>query len=95
VNPDDIQLLNNVQQMYQTIWQDGSKNAKKTSWASIKKKNILAGPPGGPDLTILSTAANLAKNTEVELFTFDHDFITFAQEIDSTFNVLVFDGWQL
>ncbi len=95
IYPDDKSLLPDVKDMYATIWDDSTKNEKKKRWAKIKTKTVDDGPPDGPDLTILSTTAKLAQDGIVELLTFDHDFILFAEEIFGQFGVSVKNGWLL
>lgn len=95
IKPDDRTLLHDVERMYGAIWNDAAKDSKKSRWAAIKRKNVSDGPPDGSDLVILATAAKLAQADNVELLTFDHDFIAFSEEINQTFNVMVLDGWQL
>ncbi|MDE1832252.1 MAG: hypothetical protein KGI02_07775 [Thaumarchaeota archaeon] len=53
----------------------------------IRKRHLKDGPPTGNDLVILGTAARLAEKYDVEILTFDHDFIVFSDEIKKVFNV--------
>lgn len=88
----DITFLPNVSKMYSDIWNNPQKRTKIQTWATMKHVNITDGPPGGNDLLILSTAANLAKDKQVELLTFDHDFVVFGDEIKETFGVTVINA---
>ena len=89
---DDITKLGEVRKMYSIIWKDTSKSTKISQWASFKHKKISEGPPQGSDEIILSTAAKLIDHGQVELLTFDHDFIIFSDEIQKTFCVDVKDA---
>jgi hypothetical protein len=90
--PDDNSLLCDVKKMYDDIWKESTLSGKRETWARIKNTKVSGGPPSGPDLVILSTAANLAKTNKVSLLTFDHDFIVFADEIQKTFGVEIINA---
>lgn len=92
---DDIALMGDVKTMYDDIWNDPSKASKRNDWASHKGVNVSAGPPTGFDLLLLSTAAKLAKKYNVQLLTYDHDFIDFEDEIDDKFDVNVINGYHI
>ena len=81
MRPDDPSLLWKVRNTYAAIWSDPAQDQKKKRWATIKKTTVENGPPSGADLKILATAAKLAQGQDVELLTFDNDFILFADEI--------------
>lgn len=90
---DDLTRLSEVHGMYQNIWSDSGKDEKRRRWASIKKTGADKGPPAGPDLRILATAAGISSNGVIELFTFDHDFILFADEILMGLGVSIKNGY--
>lgn len=71
------------------------KTKKKKRWATIKKTTVENGPPNGADLKILATAAKLAQGQDVELLTFDNDFILFADEIYDQCGVFIKNAWEL
>jgi predicted nucleic acid-binding protein len=89
IYPSYYELIPDVCMFYIDIWKDPAKDSKKRTWESIKKRQLKDGPPTGNDLVILATAAKLAELYEVELLTFDHDFIVFSDEIKKVFNVTV------
>ena len=92
IYPDNLSLLSEVKHMYAVIWNDPTKKREKNLWATKKHMNVADGPPGGPDLHILSTTATLEKYNIVELLTLDNDFILFANEILYHFSVSIKDG---
>lgn len=87
ISPSYYELIPDACLFYINIWKDTSKDSKKKTWESIKKRQLKDGPPTGNDLVILATAAKLAERYEVEILTFDHDFIVFSDEIKKVFNV--------
>ncbi|MDE1844291.1 MAG: hypothetical protein KGI10_03065 [Thaumarchaeota archaeon] len=89
LSPSYYELIPDVCMFYIDIWKDPSKDTKMKTWESIKKKQIRDGPPTGNDLVILATAAKLAEQYDVEILTFDHDFIVFSDEIKKVFNVSI------
>lgn len=93
--PDDLSFLWKVENTYATIWSDPAKDQKKKKWAIIKKTTLDRGPPRGADLKILATASKLAQTRDVELLTFDNDFILFADEIYDQCDVFVKNAWEL
>ena len=87
ISPSYYELIPDACMFYIDIWKDTSKDSKKKTWESIKKRQLKNGPPTGNDLVILATAARLAEQYDVEILTFDHDFIVFSDEIKKVFNV--------
>lgn len=87
ISPSYYELIPDACMFYIDIWKDTSKDSKKKTWESIKKRHLKDGPPTGNDLIILATAAKLAERHDVEILTFDHDFIVFSDEIKKVFNV--------
>ncbi|HET7337093.1 MAG TPA: hypothetical protein VFJ23_04295 [Candidatus Nitrosotalea sp.] len=87
ISPSYYELIPDACMFYIDIWKDTSKDSKKKTWESIKKRHLKDGPPTGNDLVILATAAKLAERYDVEILTFDHDFIVFSDEIKKVFNV--------
>ena len=92
VHSDVLDRLSDVKYMYRNIWDDPNKEDKKRRWARIKQTTVDQGPPSGPDLEILSTAASLTNDSVVELLTFDSDFTLFVEEIQNDFGVSVKNG---
>ena len=92
---DDKSELGRVRALFQSIWADPSKEAKRLEWARVKKRPVESGPPSGADHVILSTAASLAKDNDVELLTFDHDFTIFRDEILQSLSVTVVNAYEL
>lgn len=92
---DDIGLLGDVKNMYDMIWNDPTKTVKLNNWAKHKKMTVNDGPPTGFDLLLLSTAAGLTKKHNVELLTYDHDIIDFAEEIECQFHVRIINGYNI
>ncbi len=88
--------VSTAQDMYAAISGD-PQNQKFFRWK--RKKGILVADPAlgsdANDLTILSTAAQHARNYAVELWTHDMDFTMFADEIMGVFNVKVVDTYRL
>ena len=89
---DDPSQIDKIRAMYATIWADRRKGDKVLAWGRVKRKRPTEGPPSGPDLVILSTASALGKSAQVELLTFDHDFILFSDEIQNESGVVVFNA---
>ncbi len=87
ISPSYYELIPDACMFYINIWKDASKDYKKKTWESIKKRHLKDDPPTGNDLVILATAAKLAERYDVEILTFDHDFIVFSDEIKKVFNV--------
>ncbi len=81
--------LQDVKEMYRSIWEDPSKADMVRTWARLKGKKPEDGPPSGNDLVILSTAAKLSETRDTELLTFDSDFTVFSDEIKERFRVRV------
>jgi hypothetical protein len=92
---DDSTKLSLITEMYQQIWVDPSKDAVRTRWAGIKKTTVDQGPPSGPDLVILSTAAKHQDVARTEILTCDHDFLLFEKEIRDTFAVEIRSVYKL
>ncbi len=90
--PDNDTLLENVRKMFDDIWKYPALAGKRETWARMKKTKVSAGPPGGADIEILATIANIAKTNKVSLLTFDHDFLVFTEEIQSMFGVEIINA---
>lgn len=93
--PDDTSELASVDSLYASIWADSTNAPKLSTWSRIKNRPVSSGPPTGADRVILSTAAAMAKDSDVEFLTFDHDFTIFRDEIFSSLHVTVVDGFGL
>jgi hypothetical protein len=92
---DDTSSVPILTKLFLEIWTDPSKQAKKERWAKIKTKHVDDGPPGGPDIVILSTAVKQQEKSQTEVLTFDHDLIVFEEEIEQATHVRVKNAWKL
>ena len=93
--PDNLDKMPVVEKMYRDMWANPKNDGVKKRWAEIKKRQVAHGPPSGPDLVILSTAAKYQEKFGCELLTCDNDFLLFQDIIQETLAIKVRNAFRL
>lgn len=86
--------VSRVVSFYVDLWGDPLMKPKIEEWARKKRRRPEDGPPKGNDISILAVALDNC-HSDVELITFDNDYLVFSERIVSVLKVTVTDGFKL